>query len=45
MLQGNVQIHHFTFHIHVLKIARCGPSGELRNCWSIRATIVAVEKE
>jgi hypothetical protein len=36
---------HFAFHIHVLKIARYDPSEELRNCWSIRVTVVDVEKE
>jgi hypothetical protein len=41
---GIVQTHHFTFHIYILKIARYDPSGKLRNCWSIRVTIVAVEK-
>ena len=45
MLQVHVQIHHFTFHTHILKIAKYDPSGELRNCWSIRLTIVAAEKE
>ena len=44
ILKVHVQIHHFTFHIHILKIARYDPSAELRNCWSIRLTIVAVEK-
>jgi hypothetical protein len=45
MLQVHVQIHHFTLHTHVLKTARYDASEELRNCWSIRVTIVAVEKE
>ena len=44
MLQVHVHMHHFAFYNHVLQ-ARYDPSGELRNCWSIRVTIVAVEKE
>jgi hypothetical protein len=45
MSQVYVQIQHFAFYNHVLQIARYNFSGELRNCWSIRVTIVAVEKE